>query len=74
MHREDKEYYYKKIENKLTELGAIKTLISNNYYSEEEFWKIWNKENYDIVKKKVDSDNIFRDLYEKTCRASRGLD
>jgi len=74
LHREDKEYYYKIIENKLSELGAIKTLISKNFYSEEEFWKIWNKENYDEVKKRTDPDNIFRSLYEKTCRASMGLD
>lgn len=55
------------------ELGAIKTLISTNSYSEEEFWSIWNKESYDIVKARTDPDNIFRDLYDKTCLSSRGL-
>ena len=35
-------------------IGGIKTLISSNYYSESDFWKIWNKENYDKVKGKTD--------------------
>lgn len=73
MRRKDAEHYHKIIEKKLIELGAIKTLISTNLYSEEEFWQIWNKKNYDLVKSKTDPDNIFRGLYEKTCRSSRGL-
>jgi hypothetical protein len=73
MKRKDAEYYYRIIEKKLMELGAIKTLISTNLYSEKEFWKIWNKRNYDLVKCKTDPDNIFRGLYEKKCRSSRGL-
>jgi hypothetical protein len=73
MRRKDSEYYYRIIEKKLLEIGAIKTLISTNLYSEEEFWSVWNKMNYDAVKIKTDPDNIFRGLYEKTCRASRGL-
>ncbi|MGB5823676.1 MAG: FAD-binding oxidoreductase [Proteocatella sp.] len=73
MKRKDTEHYYRIIEEKLLELGAIKTLISTNLYSENEFWKIWNKKNYDLVKRKTDPDNIFRGLYEKKCRASRGL-
>jgi FAD/FMN-containing dehydrogenase len=60
--------YYEIIEKKLTELNALKTLISTNHYTEAEFWKIWNKNNFDEVKKKTDPDNIFRTLYEKTCR------
>jgi len=73
METKDPEHYYRIIEKKLIELGAIKTLISTNLYSEKEFWKIWNKKNYDLVKRKTDPDNIFRGFYEKTCRASRGL-
>lgn len=57
----------------LMDIGGIKTLILGNYYSEEEFWKLWNKPNFDAVKKKTDPDNIFRNLYTKTCRTSRGL-
>jgi FAD/FMN-containing dehydrogenase len=65
--------YYRLIEEELMEIGGIKTLISNNYYSESDFWRIWNRENYYRVKSKTDPDNIFRDLYTKTCRSSMGL-
>ena len=66
--------YYKIIEDELTNIGGIKTLISENYYSESDFWKTWNKKNYYEVKRKTDPNNIFRDLYTKTCKASRGLE
>ena len=65
--------YHKLIEDKLLELGGVKTLISHNYYSSEEFWQIWNKRNYDAVKAITDPDNLFRDLYTKTCKAAMGL-
>jgi hypothetical protein len=66
--------YYRLMEEKLQELGGIKTLISYNYYGEDEFWKIFNRKNYDAVKAITDPDNIFRNLYEKTCRAAMGLE
>jgi hypothetical protein len=65
--------YYRILENELMAVGGLKTLISTNHYSESDFWKIWNKDNYDQVKRQTDPDNIFRDLYTKTCPASRGL-
>ena len=64
--------YYRLMEEKLMELNGIKTLISYNYYPEDEFWSIFNRQNFDTVKAITDPDNIFRTLYEKTCRASMG--
>jgi hypothetical protein len=64
--------YYRLMEEKLQELNGIKTLISYNYYKEDEFWKIFSRTNYDAVKAITDPDNIFRNLYEKTCRAAMG--
>jgi FAD/FMN-containing dehydrogenase len=64
---------HREIELKLRELGGIKTLISHNYYSRDEFWSIYNKRNYDAVKRIVDPHDQFRDLYEKTCRAAMGI-
>ena len=58
---------YREIEVALNEIGGIKTLISHNYYPREEFWRIWNRDNYEKVKARVDPANVFRDLYEKTC-------
>jgi FAD/FMN-containing dehydrogenase len=63
---------HRMIEEKLIELGGIKTLISHNYYSEEDFWTVWNRANYQRVKRITDPENRFRDLYEKTCRAAMG--
>ena len=63
---------YAEIEHELDAIGGLKTLISHNRYDEEAFWRTWNKPNYDAVKKITDPDNVFRDLYEKTCRATQG--
>jgi FAD/FMN-containing dehydrogenase len=60
------------IEEALPEFRGLKTLISHNYYSEDEFWSIWNKDNYDRVKARTDPRNLFRDLYDRTCRAPMG--
>lgn len=65
---------YRTIEEGLFETGGLKTLISDNIYSEDEFWSVWNRKNYDEVKKKTDPKNIFRNLYTKTCRTMRGLE
>ena len=61
------------MEEKLREIGGIKTLIAHNYYPEGEFWQVFNKRNYDAVKAVTDPQNKFRDLYTKTCRAAMGL-
>jgi FAD/FMN-containing dehydrogenase len=64
--------YYRLLEEKLFELGGMKTLISHNYYAEEEFWRTWNRPNYQRAKAVADPHNVFRDLYAKTCRAAQG--
>jgi FAD/FMN-containing dehydrogenase len=66
--------YYRLMEEKLRELNGVKTLISYNYYSEDEFWQIFHRENFEAVKAITDPDNIFRTLYQKTCRAAMGRD
>jgi len=64
---------YKEFEDELQQVNGTKTLISYNYYDEQTFWSLWNKETYQAVKQLTDPDNIFRDLYTKTCRAALGL-
>ena len=44
------------------------------FLPEDTFWAQWNKPNYLAVKRRTDPDNLFRDIYRKTCRAARGLD
>ena len=68
MEQKGEKNYYRAMEEELMKIGALKTLISYNYYSEEEFWKTWNHDNYSVLKQKTDPHNIFRDLYTKTCR------
>jgi FAD/FMN-containing dehydrogenase len=72
MEQRDGRNLHRVMEEKLRELGGIKTLISHNYYSEQEFWEIFNKRNYDQIKARTDPGNLFRDLYTKTCRAAMG--
>lgn len=60
--------YYKLLEDELLRVQGMKTLISHNYYNEETFWKIYNKSNYERVKRITDPNNLFRDLYKKTHR------
>jgi FAD/FMN-containing dehydrogenase len=72
MRKKDKNYY-RILEEKLLEIGGLKALISNNYYTESEFWETFNKENYFTVKQQTDPDNILRDIYDKTCAAAMGL-
>jgi FAD/FMN-containing dehydrogenase len=64
---------YKEIEGALRRVNGLKTLISYNYYDPSDFWTIWNKKNYVLVKARTDPENLFRDLYSKTCRAPHGL-
>lgn len=66
--------YYRLMEEKLKELNGVKTLISYNYYQEDEFWEIFNRKNFEAVKAITDPNNIFRNLYQKTCRAAMGQD
>jgi hypothetical protein len=66
--------YYRLMEEKLKELNGVKTLISYNYYQEDEFWEIFHRKNFDAVKAITDPNNIFRTLYQKTCRAAMGQD
>ncbi|MFN0252436.1 MAG: FAD-binding oxidoreductase [Kofleriaceae bacterium] len=73
MRQPDGKNVHKMIEDKLRELGGMKTLISHNYYTLDEFWQTWNRANYQAVKLQTDPDNLFRDLYTKTCRAAMGV-
>jgi FAD/FMN-containing dehydrogenase len=63
---------YRIIEEKLLELGGMKTLISHNHFTEQEFWSVWNRANFQRVKARTDPDDLFRDLFEKT-HAARAL-
>jgi FAD/FMN-containing dehydrogenase len=58
-------HYNRKIERKVAELGGVKSLYSDSYYPEEEFWRLYNKPAYDALKARYDPNRKFRDLYQK---------
>lgn len=58
----------RKIERKVAELGGIKSLYSDSYFSEEEFWGIYNRPAYAALKQKYDPAGVLGDLYAKTVR------
>ena len=58
-------YYNRLIEKKVTELKGLKSLYSDAFYPEEEFWQIYDKHNYQTLKQKYDPEGVLNDLYKK---------
>jgi FAD/FMN-containing dehydrogenase len=58
-------YHNRLIEQKVRELGGMKSLYSDAYFSADEFWNIYNKPVYDKLKAKYDPLGRFKDLYTK---------
>ncbi len=54
------------LEQKLAELGGRKVLYAHQYYSPEEFWKIYDLDWYNKLRNKYFANNVFPDIYEKT--------
>ena len=55
----------RRIERKVTDLGGIKSLYSDSYFSEDEFWSIYNRPAYRALKARYDSEGTLGDLYAK---------
>ncbi len=55
----------KKIERKTAELGGIKSLYSDMYYDEQEFWSTYNRDAYDRLKQIYDPHGKLLNLYDK---------
>src|SRR5208282_72321 len=58
-------YVNRKIERKVAELGGIKSLYSDSYYTRTEFWSIFDGEAYAALKSKYDPTGTLGDLYDK---------
>ena len=58
-------HYNRKIEKKVAELGGVKSLYSDSYYPEEEFWRLYNQPAYGALKARYDPRGRFKNLYEK---------
>ena len=55
----------RRIECMTRELGGIKSLYSDAYYTEDEFWALYNGREYAALKQRYDPYARFPDLYEK---------
>ena len=58
-------FYNRKVENKVRELGGVKSLYSDAYYDEETFWQLYDGETYARLKQKYDPGQRLQDLYQK---------
>jgi FAD/FMN-containing dehydrogenase len=55
----------RRIEGKVREVGGIKSLYSDSYFTEDEFSSIYNGEVYRALKQRYDPDGTLGDLYAK---------
>jgi FAD/FMN-containing dehydrogenase len=53
------------IERKVQELGGIKSLYSDSYFPQEEFWRIYGGTSYQRLKARYDPKGLLGDLYRK---------
>jgi len=53
------------VEDKVAELGGIKSLYSESYYDEARFWRIYDGPAYRTLKAKYDPQGKAKDLYQK---------
>jgi FAD/FMN-containing dehydrogenase len=55
----------RKLERKVAALKGRKSLYSDCYYPEDEFWEIYNGPEYSKLKNQFDPDGRFLNLYQK---------
>ncbi len=58
-------YRNRKIERTVERLGGLKSLYSDSYYTEDEFWRIFDKGAYAKLKARYDPAGRLPDLYAK---------
>jgi FAD/FMN-containing dehydrogenase len=55
----------RKIEAFVRELGGLKSLYSDSYYTEEEFWRVFDRNAYRALKARYDPGGALPDLFAK---------
>ena len=58
-------YYNRRVEEQVIELGGMKSLYSDSYFTPEQFWQIYNKPEYDGLKRRYDPTDRLKDIYRK---------
>jgi len=56
------------IEREVARLRGLKSLYSDSYYAEDEFWRIFDRDAYLGLRKRYDPGNRLPDLYDKCVR------
>ena len=59
-------FHNRLIEKQVAALGGIKSLYSDSYYPEEEFWRTYNGDAWRRLKARYDPKRVLGDLYRKT--------
>ena len=59
-------HFNRKVERKVDALGGIKSLYSESYFTEDEFWAVYDRDAYRALKKRYDPKGALGDLYTKT--------
>ena len=59
-------HFNRRIERIVQKLGGRKSLYSQSFYPEDEFWHIYNGDAYRKLKSKFDPQGVFGNLYRKT--------
>ena len=55
----------RRIERKVSDIGGIKSLYSDSYFTEDDFWSIYNRPAYAALKARYDPTGALGDLYAK---------
>ena len=58
-------FFNRKVEDKVNELGGIKSLYSDTCYTKQKFWQIYNLNAYQALKGTYDTNGRLKNLYEK---------
>jgi FAD/FMN-containing dehydrogenase len=55
----------RKIERETVALGGMKSLYSDSFFTEDEFWSLYDRDAYQRLKQRYDPDGRLPDLYAK---------
>lgn len=58
-------YYNRQIEAEVKALSGMKSLYSDAYYTQDEFWQLYNQNDYQSLKQKYDENQQLSDIYHK---------
>jgi FAD/FMN-containing dehydrogenase len=58
-------YRNRLIERKVADLGGLKSLYSDSYYTRDEFWSVFDRAAYATLKERYDPAGVLPDLYTK---------